>query len=154
MAIKIQSNFVVEDIINENGEKIGKIKFNPNDSKIIGKLAKIMNDLKKAMDEINNIGEISDIPKTKLDSISDFEELSKSLEKVTNAISIEENVIGSVIEDFSEVFGKETVELFTNGTYDITSIMPLIEFITPYIEKARKSKVDKYLTKGSNDVMK
>ena len=154
MTVKIQSKFVIEDIVNENGEKIGKIKFNPNDSRIIGKLSKVMNDLKKAMDEINDIGKISDIPKTKLDSISDFEELSKTLEKVTNAISIEENVIASVIDDLSEVFGKETIELFTGGAYDIISLMPLIEFVTPYIEKARKQKVDKYLAKESNDVMR
>ena len=35
---------------------------------------------------------------------------------------------------------------------DIASLLPLIEFITPYVKKSRNEKVDKYLSKN-NDVM-
>lgn len=154
MAIKIENKFVVEDIENENGEKIGEIRFNPNDSKIISKLSKIMNGLEESIKQMNQMGKIPEISETKLESIEDFEKMSKDFEKIHKAISIEDEVIGNAINDLSEIFGKETVELFTGGTYDIMALMPLIDFVTPYIRNARQQKVDEYTNKQNNGVMR
>ena len=38
------------------------------------------------------------------------------------------------------------------GTKDIDSIMPLIDFVIPYVKNARKNKVNKYVN-VINDVM-
>ena len=78
----------------------------------------------------------------------------EDFEKIYKAISIEESAIGNTIDALSEIFGKETVELFTGGTYDIMALMPLIEFVTPYIKNARQQKVDKYIGKSNNGVMR
>ena len=154
MAIKIENKFVVEDIENENGEKIGEIRFNPNDSKIISKLSKIVNDLEESIKEMSQIGTIPETSEIKLESIEDFEKVSKDFEKIHKAISIEDEAIGNAINDLSEVFGKETVELFTGGTYDVIALMPLIDFVTPHIRNARQQKVDKYTNKANNGVMR
>lgn len=154
MAIKIKNNFVAENIENEKGEKIGEIRFNPNDSRIISKLSEIMNDLEEVIKQMNQIGEIPEISEKQLDSIEDFEKASEGFEKIHKAISIETEAIKNSIDRLSEVFGKETVELFTDGTYDVMSLLPLIEFITPYVKKARQQKVNKYTKKQNDSVMR
>lgn len=153
MAIKIANKFVVENIENEKGEKIGEIKFNPKDSKIISKLSKIMNDLEESIKKMNEIGKIPEISKEQLDNIEDFEKTAKDFEKIHKAISIENEVISNVIDDLSEIFGKETIECFTSGTHDITSLMPLLDFVTPYIKNERQQRIDKYTNKN-DDVMR
>ena len=42
MAIKIISNFVIEDIVDMEGNKLGELKFNPNDTRIMEKLTGIV----------------------------------------------------------------------------------------------------------------
>ena len=59
----------------------------------------------------------------------------------------------NVLNDLSEIFGKEAIEIFTGGTKDVMSVMPLIEYILPYVKEARETKMNKYLSKKSTDVM-
>ena len=152
MAIKVKNVFIKEDILDENGNKIGEIKFNPNDSRIMNKLTKIVNDLSYSLKDLKNLGEIKDISKEKLEKIEDFEKVSESFEKITKGYEIELKAVNNVFNDLSEIFGEDTINLFTGGTKDIMSLMPLIEFIIPYIQESRKSKVNKYI-KSNTDVM-
>ena len=55
-----------------------------------------------------------------------------------------------VINELSEIFGKDVVELFTGGTKDVSSVEPILEFVMPYVKKARTTKMNKYLKKNND----
>ena len=152
MVIKTKNNFIEEDIIDENGNILGKIRFNPSDSRIMRKLTKIVNDLGKVLKEVDNLGDIPKIPENELKNLKDFEEVASTFEKLEKGYKLEEEAVDGVITDLTEIFGKETIEVFTGGTKDIMSLMPLIEFIMPYVKNDRESKINKYIPKN-NDVM-
>lgn len=153
MALTIKNSFIKEDIVDEDGNKLGELKFNPNDSRIMNKLIKIINELGEDLEKIKSIGEIPKIPDNDITSVEDFEKVADTIKKIGSGFEIEEKASDMVIENLSEVFGKEIVDLFTGGTKDIMSIMPLIEFVLPYVKKEREKKVSKYVNKKSNDVM-
>ena len=44
MALKIKNNFVREDIVDEKGNKLGELKFNPSDSRIMKTLSELVKD--------------------------------------------------------------------------------------------------------------
>lgn len=152
MSIIVKSKFVQEDILNENGEKIGVIKFDPDDSTIMKALAEIISNLIEKIKEIDQCGEI-DLPKLeKTSTAEEFEAASEELGKMSKMFKIEYKAVDDSISELEEIFGKETINCFTGGTHDIETLIPLVEFITPYIQKNRKEKVSKYV-KNPNDVM-
>lgn len=153
MAIKIKSSFITEDITDENGIKIGEIKFNPNDSRIMSKLTKIVNDLSDSLNKLKSMGDIPEIPKENLETLEDFEKVSSVFKTIGEGFDIEEKAVNSTINDLTEVFGKETIEVFTGGTSDISSLLPLIEYIIPFVKQARETKINKYIVNKSSDVM-
>lgn len=153
MALTVKQNFVVENIEDEDGNKLGEIKFNPNDSRIMSKLTKIVNDLSYSLGKLKGMGDIPKIPKDKLETLEDFEEVSDIFKTINTGFKIEEDAVDNVLNDLSEIFGKETIELFTGGTKDVMSVMPLIEYILPYVKEAREIKMNKYLSKKPTDVM-
>lgn len=151
MALTIKNKLVKEDILDENGNKLGELKFNPNDSRIMKIMSSIIQDCKKAIKKINEYEKIKK-PKDNLETLEDFEEASEYFEAYDKATDIEMDIVDKMINDLSEIFGKDTVELFTQGTKDAESLLPIIEFIEPYIKETRQSKVKKYMD-NKNDVM-
>ncbi len=145
MAIKIKNNFVEENIEDESGNILGKIRFNPNDARIMNKLSKIVKDLSESLKEVKNLGEMPNITKEELTTLEDFEKVSKDFERVNAGYEIEAKAIDEVIKDLTEIFGEETINIFTGGTKDVTSLLPLIDYIMPYVKDAREGKVNKYL---------
>ena len=153
MALTIKNSFIKEDILDENGNKLGEIKFNPNDSRIMSKLTKIVNELGDSLDKLKSMGEIPKISNEDLQTIEDFEKVSETFKLMEQGFDIEEKAVDSVLDNLSEVFGKETINIFTGGTKDVLSVMPLIEYILPYVKDARKNKINKYIDKKTSDVM-
>lgn len=151
MALTIKNKLVKEDILDENGNKLGELKFNPNDSRIMKIMSSIIQDCKKAIKKINEYEKIKK-PKDNLETLEDFEQASEYFEAYDKATDIEMDIVDKMINDLSEIFGKDTVELFTQGTKDAESLLPIIEFIEPYVKVARQSKVKKYMDNKS-DVM-
>ncbi len=151
MALTVKQNFIKEDINDENGNKIGEIKFNPNDARIIAKLTKCMKELNGYLQDIKNLGKIN-ISSKKLKSIEDFEKASSEIEKMAKGFGIEEKAIDGVIEDLISIFGKETIEIFTGGTSDVMLLMPLLEFVMPYVQQAREGKIKKYIVQNDEDM--
>lgn len=150
MALKIQSNLIKEDIVDENGNKLGELKFNPNDSRIMKNLSTVTNEFNNAIKELNKLGNIDKLSLEKLNTIEDFEKASDTFEKIDKSYDIEVKAVDELINRLSEIFGKETIELFTNGTKDAECLLPIIEFIEPYVKKAREGKVNKYLNISNN----
>lgn len=153
MALTIKNSFIKEDILDENGNKLGEIKFNPNDSRIMSKLTKIVNELGDSLDKLKSMGEIPKISSEDLQTIEDFEKVSETFKLMEQGFDIEEKAVDSVLDNLSEVFGEETINIFTSGTKDVLSVMPLIEYILPYVKEARKTKINKYIDKKNSDVM-
>lgn len=153
MALTIKNSFIKEDILDENGNKLGEIKFNPNDSRIMSKLTKIVNELGDSLDKLKSMGEIPKISNEDLKTIEDFEKVSETFKLMEQGFDIEEKAVDSVLDNLAEVFGKETINIFTGGTKDVLSVMPLIEYILPYVKDARKNKINKYIDKKASDVM-
>lgn len=153
MALTVRQNFIIEDIVDENGNKLGEIKFNPNDSRIMSKLTKIVNDLSDSLNKLKGMGDIPKIPKENLETLEDFEKVSGIFKTINEGFEIEEKAVDSVLDNLTDVFGKETIEVFTGGTKDVLSVMPLIEYVLPYVKKARETKIDKYISKKTTDVM-
>lgn len=153
MALTIKNKFVREDILDEEGNKIGEIKFNPNDSAIMKSLADILEDLSnsvKKLDEYKNI----EIPKIdKSSPLEEFEKVGSSIEKLSNMFNIEYEVVDNSIKSLEKIFGEDTINCFTGGTKDIETLIPLIDFIAPYVRKNRTKKVEQYIKKQNDDVM-
>lgn len=145
MSLIVKNKFVVEDIIDEKGMKIGELKFNPSDSRIMYKLSQIITDATNSMNKIKTIGNVEDLSNKKLETIEDFENVQSDIEKICKGINIETDLIDRIFANLNEVFGKETIEIFTGGTQDIELLMPLLEFVMPYVGEARQKNVNKYI---------
>ena len=153
MALIIKSKFIKEDILDENGTKLGELKFNPNDARIMNRLAKCLDYAEKSLKKLKNMGEMPDLSKIEINTVEDAENVSDAIEKVCNALDLEEDCTDMVIKELSEIFGKETVEIFTEGTKDIELVNPILEFVIPYVREARQQKVNQYNAKKNSDVM-
>lgn len=153
MALTIKQNIVKEDLIDENGNKLGELKFNPNDTRIMQKLTKIVNDLTDKMKNLKkmDIPSVESVKENKLEEIEDFEKLGEDFSKLNEAFDLEEKAIDNVIKELSEIFGEDTINIFTGSTKDIESLNPLLDFVMPYVKKAREGKVKKYTIKKEND---
>ena len=152
MAIVVKNELVCEDIVNENGEIIGQIKFNPNDSNIMKTLTEIIYDLNNALKKLNEFEDLNFEKLNKNSSVEDFMKLSKEFEDAKEIFEIEYNVIKKSITELIDIFGEDCIHCFTKGTMDINALVPLIEFITPYVKNSRTEKVNKYISKN-DDVM-
>ncbi len=152
MALIIKSKFIKEDILDESKNKIGELKFNPNDSRIMKKMSTLIKEFSSAIKEINELDKVKK-PKSDLKTLEDFENASDYFEAFDKATDLEISVVDKLIDGLSEIFGRETVELFTQGTKDAESLLPIISFMEPYVKENRQSQVNKYLDKKSDEVM-
>lgn len=152
MAIVVKSKFVCEDIVDKDNNVIGQIKFNPDDSNIMKTLTEILCDLNNSINKLDNYKDLDLSQLSENSSLEDFKNASDKIEKTKDIFAMEYNVINKSISGLKDIFGEECINCFTGGTMDIASLLPLIEFITPYVKKSRNEKVDKYLLKN-NDVM-
>lgn len=152
MAIVVKSKFVCEDIVDKDNNVIGQIKFNPDDSNIMKTLTEILCDLNNSINKLDNYKDLDLSQLNDNSSLEDFKNASDKIEKTKEIFTMEYNVINKSISGLKDIFGEECINCFTGGTMDIASLLPLIEFITPYVKKSRNEKVDKYLSKN-NDVM-
>lgn len=153
MNIIVNKKFIKEDILDENGNKLGEIKFNPSDNRIMAKITNIFNTCTNALKKLESKGEIPNLQNTKLETIEDFENVKDDIQKVCDVIEIESDTISSVFKNLYEVFGKDTIDIFTGGTEDIDLLPPLLEFIAPYVREARKQKVNKYIQNEEPEVL-
>ncbi len=151
MSLIIKSKFVKEEILDENGNKIGELKFNPNDSRIMKKMSILVKEFSTAIKEINKLDKIKK-PELELKTLEDFENASEYFDAFDKATDLEIEVVDKLINELSEIFGKETIDLFTQGTKDAETLLPVLSFIEPYVKENRQSKVEKYLD-NKDDVM-
>ncbi len=150
--MEIKNKFVEENIT-ENGKVIGKIRFNPNDSKIMYNLALTIENLTSSLEKLKTMSIPEKIDLDKLTTADDFIKSSDNFNKIASAYELEYKTINEAIKKLEEIFGKDTIECFTKGTTDYYTLVPLLEFIMPYVKKSRDSKVNEYLRKSTSSVM-
>ena len=150
MIVLSNEKFVEEKIIDKDGNELGIIRFNPKDNNVMKKIMNILNNIVECQKRLKNIGEIPKINNNDIKN-GNFEVLSDSFNKINQALDIEADISKTIISDLSEIFGEETVNIFTKGTLDIDLLDPLIDFILPHIKEARKGKVNKYLVDKKNN---
>lgn len=151
MALKINNNIVRENIEDQNGNVIGKIQFDPNDETIMKSMSDIIKNLTDKIQKQKEIGEINvDKLNNILETQEDFEGSFEDLAKINQSIDLEYAAVKETIDSFTNIFGKETMDVITGGVVSLNNLKPLIEFITPYIKESRKTQTDKYLSNNSN----
>ena len=91
--MKIINRFVKEDIIDEKGNKIGEIKFNPNDSTIMKTLADILSNLNGAVKELDKYKNIDLTKLSKNSTLEEFEKAGEEIEKITTSHNNKENML-------------------------------------------------------------
>lgn len=152
MAIIVKNKFVEEEIKDENGNVLGVLRFNPEDTRIMSRLVECVDYLEKGLKKIRKMEkDIPNVKEIKIETVEDAEDMAEYFENTSQALKIEEECSNKVINELSEIFGNDVVELFTGGTKDVSSIEPILEFVMPYVKKARTTKMNKYLKKN-NDV--
>jgi len=145
MAITIKSNRITDDIVDENGELITTISYNPEDTRAYARLSDIIQKIYKIQDKIKeNTPYIKELPKKNL-SLEELEEYRDSLEKVNETLNFQETIMDEIFKDFDYVFGDQTCEKIMGNSQDIIALMPIIEAVKPNFEKSRRNKFDKYL---------
>lgn len=148
MAIVVKNNKIVEEIVNEDEKQIGKIEYDPNDTKAYNELLNIIQETMEIKKKIEEVPEINSQIKT----IEDLEKNKEAFDKILEISNFSTNAISKIIQRLDSIFGIGTCELFLNGTQNLNYLTPLFDNVLPKFKEARKGKVDKYLDDES-DVM-
>ncbi len=147
MAIVAKSKNIKEEIVDENGNYLGSISYNPEDIKAYKKLTDILdfiNTMSKNTKHLNQLGNISNEEIT-LDNFSKYEELFNGVRDELHTI---DDLIGETKKGIDEIFGEGTSYIFMGDGSDLELLMPLIDNVMPNFKSKREEKVNKYLDDG------
>ncbi len=149
MAIVAKSKNIKEEIVDEKGNHLGSISYNPDDIKAYKKLTDILdfiNTMSKNTKHLNQLGELSDKEIT-LDNFSNYEELFNGVRDELHTI---DDLIEETKSSIDEIFGEGTSYIFMGNGSDLELLMPLIDNVLPNFKSKREEKVDKYLDNGAS----
>ena len=146
MAIVIKSKKITEDIVDENGNVMGKISYNPEDTTIYTKLTDIMKDLIEISNEMKMLQEKEQIPNEKITNIEEIDKYKEYFEKMNLSLHKCDEKIENIKIAIDSIFGKGTCDVVMDGSNDIDMLSVLIENVIPNFKKAREGKVNKYLS--------
>ena len=156
MSIKRIYKNVREDVLDEQGNKIGEICFNPEDVGVYDAFLNILNKINDSQKKIENIGEIKDITSEEIERMKDakdLENLEDTFSKMKNISQVTVELVDEITKDINSIFGDGVSELFLQGSKDLELLMPLLDGVMPFFQKARENKTNKYINKSNSDVM-
>lgn len=148
MAIVVKNKNIKEEIVDEKGNHLGDISYNPDDIKAYKKLTDILdfiNTMSKNTEHLNQLGELSDKEIT-LDNFSNYEELFNGVHEELHTI---DDLIGETKKGIDEIFGEGTSYIFMGDGSDLDSLMPLLDDVMPKFKNKREEQVNKYLDGGA-----
>lgn len=129
----------------KNGDKvIGEITFNPDNTEMYSKFLDILNVLAAGSKKIKDIKVDDSLIDKKMETIEDFENASEVFGKIKQGLVLSDDLWKETCKNLDDLFGKGVCEYFTQGDSDVELLEPLFEVVTPFFEKARTEKVDKY----------
>lgn len=149
MAIVIKSKKIKEDVVDENGNVLGSISYNPEDTTTYTKLTDIMNDLLKISDEMKSLNKLEKLPENELKDIEEFEKYRNGFNTMNEVLHKCDDRIENIKKTVDEIFGVGTCKIIMEDSNDVDMLVPLIEEVIPKFKNARKGKVDKYLSKNT-----
>lgn len=152
MAIVIKSKKIKEDVVDENGNVLGSISYNPEDTTTYTKLTDIMNDLLKISDEMKSLNKLEKLPENELKDIEEFEKYRNGFNTMNEVLHKCDDRIENIKKTVDEIFGVGTCKIIMEDSNDVDMLVPLIEEVIPKFKNARKGKVDKYLSKNTIDL--
>ncbi len=145
--IRIVSGIKRIAIRDENDEVIGEISFNPSDVNFAERFYGIFHEFQskngeyerkaKEFDAANKLVDENGIPKHFVDGIAFMREVCEF-----------------VYAKIDELFGVGTSEKVFRGAMDIELIGQFFDGITPFIQKARADKINKYVGDKTGKVLK
>ena len=156
MPIVAKSKKVKDNIVDENGNVLGTISYNPEDTKTYTKLSNIMQEIFQIDEKRKSIGDLKELPKERLKSLDEFEEYKETFEKMNETLNFCDEKIENIKKEIDDIFGQNTSKIMMEDSNDIELLLPLIESVIPIFEKIRNKKINKHLEddkKKENDVM-
>ncbi len=155
MAIIVKSKKIKENIEDENGNILGVISYNPEDTTTYTRLTDIMNEILEMNEEMKSLENIKNIPKEAVQDIDKFEQHRASFNDFSKSLHTIENKIQNIKKSIDDIFGEGTANIIMENSNDIELLTPLIEEVLPKFKNARENKIDKYISKEEfiNDVM-
>lgn len=140
------------DIVDENGDKLGEISYNPTDINAIQKYFTLYNKCKNGQRQLNNKVENLniDILAKELESADEFAEAENVTAKFSEALNFAVDTVDDVFAEVDGLFGEGTCQMFTQGCKDPNMLLPLFEATFPDFTAAaeeRQTHVNKYKRK-------
>lgn len=153
MAIVVKSKKIKEDIVDESGNILGIISYNPDDTTTYTKLSDIMQNLMQLSDEKKSLEKIQEIPEEKLKNIEEFEKYRNHFNDINKSLHNCDERIEEIKKSIDAIFGEGTCKIIMEDSNDIDMLVPLIEEVMPKFKNARTSKVNYYLQQESVDTL-
>jgi len=153
MAIVVKNTKITEEIVDEKGNLLGHISYDPKDYNAYKEIMNIMEDIYKLEDSLNKSKNI-DIEKMKAAKTdSDFAALRNEFHSMSAALNEGSESVDSIIRRIDTIFGEGTCSIILNGTYNLDLLIPLLENVTPEFEKVHTIKKNAYLQGVKENVM-
>ena len=149
MAITVKNNKISEEIVDKNGKVLGKIEYDPSDTKVYNELLNIINE---TLEIKNKITEVPNIDDKSINTIEDLEKNRDIFNKILEVSNYSSDKIKNITEGLDSIFGVGVCDIFLQGTQNLNYLEPLINGVLPNFKEARQGKIDKYLSDES-DVM-
>lgn len=153
MAIIVKSKKIKENIVDENGNVLGIISYNPEDTTTYTRLTDIMNELLKIGDEMKQLNNIKKIPEGILNNIEELNEYRNNFNEMNKSLHNCDERIENIKKSIDDIFGLGTSQIIMENSNDIDMLMPLIENVLPKFKQARNGKVNKYLQNEKIEVL-
>lgn len=143
MSLKIKSSRVIEDIVNENNEKIGIVSFDPEDAENYKKFLDLINIIEEYQ-KIDSELKVDEIPDFDLKSIEEFEKYRDSFNKIGVKLDNYLDMRTKIKNISDEIFGNVS-EVFEKINKSLDPYLNLIEWASPYFKSKRTEKINEYL---------
>ncbi len=155
MEIVIKSKKIKDNLVDEKGNVLGTISYNPEDTGAYTKLLEVVDMVSK----ITEVGEeiektnIEEIPENKELTIEELKKYSENLKELHSNFKDCDELIEKIKGNIDDIFGKGTANIVMENTNDLTLLTPFIEAVTPSFSQARNKKVSKYISSANSDVL-
>lgn len=144
MAITVKDKNIKENLVDENGNILGSISYNPEDIKAFRKLSDILNFINEMSKNTKYLNQLGVLPKENI-SLDDFYKYEELFSGVRNEL----HTIGDLIEEtktsIDEIFGEGTSYILMGNGEDLELLMPLLDEVMPKFKSKREEKVNQYL---------
>lgn len=144
MAITVKNKNIKENLVDEEGNILGSISYNPEDIRAFRKLSDILDFINKMSKNTNYLNQLGKIPDKEI-SLDDFSEYEELFNGVHNELHTIDDLIEETKTSVDEIFGEGTSYILMGNGGDLDLLMPLLDEVMPKFKSEREEKVNQYL---------